>query len=313
MNRIICLFFVFVIFSTITVNLFSQGVAISTSELQPDESAILDIISTEHGLLLPRMTTVQRDNISDPAESLLIFNTNTKCFETYVAENWHALWCPEGEIPEPFGCEGVTPPTFDGYTYSIVGIGEQCWFAENLRTTVFNDNSPIPFIAYDENWGVSTPAYSIYYDGLNYVDTYGYLYNHYAVREETLCPVGWKVPSDDDWRILAGFVDQVYDYSSNEWQGWGEVGEDAGQRLKSTSGWSELNGTDDFGFNGKPGGQRSTIAPYGSEHFGDRAYFWTSNGVNSSILWRLNQNSHKLWRDAMNNSRGNSIRCIKDF
>ncbi len=32
----------------------------------------------------------------------------------------------------------------DGYTYGVVEIGDQCWFAENLRTTVYADDSSIP-------------------------------------------------------------------------------------------------------------------------------------------------------------------------
>ena len=35
-------------------------------------------------------------------------------------------------------------PSFDGYSYSVVEIGDQCWFAENLRTTVYGNGDAIP-------------------------------------------------------------------------------------------------------------------------------------------------------------------------
>ena len=47
----------------------------------PDASSILDITSTTSGILVPRMTTTQRDAISSPENSLLIFNTTTNTFQ----------------------------------------------------------------------------------------------------------------------------------------------------------------------------------------------------------------------------------------
>lgn len=51
-------------------------------------TAILDIQSTTKGLLIPRMTTTQRDAISTPATSLLIFNTTTNAFNYYNGAAW---------------------------------------------------------------------------------------------------------------------------------------------------------------------------------------------------------------------------------
>lgn len=47
----------------------------------PDQSAALDIVSTTGGLLIPRMTSAQRDQIPNPATGLLVFNTTTGNFE----------------------------------------------------------------------------------------------------------------------------------------------------------------------------------------------------------------------------------------
>lgn len=55
----------------------SQGVAINEDNSNANASAILDVKSTTKGLLIPRMTTTQRNAIVAPADGLLIYNTST--------------------------------------------------------------------------------------------------------------------------------------------------------------------------------------------------------------------------------------------
>jgi len=71
----------------------AQGAAINSTGDDPHSSAILDLQSTEKGFLPPRMTTLQRNAIQDPAEGLQIFNTTTKCVEIFVSNNWHNMFC----------------------------------------------------------------------------------------------------------------------------------------------------------------------------------------------------------------------------
>ncbi len=59
-----------------TVTILSAQVAINTNGNPADESSALDIQSTGHGLLIPRMTPVQRENISDPATGLFVYQTD---------------------------------------------------------------------------------------------------------------------------------------------------------------------------------------------------------------------------------------------
>ena len=91
--------------------------------------------------------------------------------------------------------------------YRTVQIGDQTWMAENLRTTLFNDGTPIPLIKDEKEWEqATTPAYCWYdNDKKKHGDTYGPLYNWYTVNTGKLCPVGWHVPSDDDWTALTHF------------------------------------------------------------------------------------------------------------
>jgi hypothetical protein len=65
------IFFVFLLF--ITQSVFSQ-VLISSGSGTPNESAMLEIRSNEKGLLIPRLTTAQRNAISNPRNGLLVYD-----------------------------------------------------------------------------------------------------------------------------------------------------------------------------------------------------------------------------------------------
>jgi endosialidase-like protein len=76
MNNLKTTLITFIIITTLSANLLAQGVAINESGVSADESAMLDVISTEKGLLIPRMTATQRLAIGNPATGLLLFQTD---------------------------------------------------------------------------------------------------------------------------------------------------------------------------------------------------------------------------------------------
>ncbi len=67
-------------------NLFAQSVGVGTTN--PNQSAALDVSSTNKGFLPPRMTTTQRNAITNKAAGLLIYNSTTGCVEMYNGSNW---------------------------------------------------------------------------------------------------------------------------------------------------------------------------------------------------------------------------------
>ena len=72
----------------------------------------------------------------------------------------------------------------DGHSYGVVEIGDQCWFAENLRTTDYADGSAIPEVTDDATWsGLSSGARSDYDNDASNVATYGRMYNWYAAAD----------------------------------------------------------------------------------------------------------------------------------
>jgi hypothetical protein len=69
----------------------SQGVAINNDKSLPHSSAMLDVKSTTKGLLIPSMTTAQRNLILTPAEGLLIFNTTISQLNQRQGGAWRTL------------------------------------------------------------------------------------------------------------------------------------------------------------------------------------------------------------------------------
>ncbi len=69
----------------------AQNISINATGAAPDTSSMLDISSTKTGLLIPRMTTAQRDSIILPANALQIFNTTTKSLNIYNNSRWESI------------------------------------------------------------------------------------------------------------------------------------------------------------------------------------------------------------------------------
>jgi hypothetical protein len=67
---------------------FAQSVAINTDGSTAHASAILDVKSINKGVLIPRMTTTQRNAIVSPATGLMIYNTSTNTFQFRNTTTW---------------------------------------------------------------------------------------------------------------------------------------------------------------------------------------------------------------------------------
>ena len=92
----------------------------------------------------------------------------------------------------------------DGNVYSTVVIGTQTWMAENLKVTKYRNGDNITHITTNSDWVNDTDgAYGDYDDNTTLRDTYGMLYNWYAVDNSSgLCPEGWHVPTSEEYNAL---------------------------------------------------------------------------------------------------------------
>ena len=90
--------------------------------------------------------------------------------------------------------------------YHYITIGTQVWMVENLRTTKLNDNTPIANETTD-NWDkLTTPAYCWPENDISYKNDFGAIYNWYAISSNKVCPAGWHVSTDADWKILESYL-----------------------------------------------------------------------------------------------------------
>ena len=95
-----------------TTALAQDNVAINPNGTAPDNSAMLDISSTDKGLLIPRMTTGQRTSISSPAIGLMVYDTNTDGFWYYDGSSWSEIGGAGSVGPTgPTGADGATGPS----------------------------------------------------------------------------------------------------------------------------------------------------------------------------------------------------------
>lgn len=178
----------------------------------------------------------------------------------------------------------------DGKIYSTLIIGNQEWMAENL------------------NYETSSGSW-IYNNISNNASTYGRLYDWRTAHN--VCPSGWHLPSDDEWKQL----EMVIGISEIDADKIGMRGTDQGSKLKSTSGWnSNGNGTNEYGFNALPGGIYTTWGGFDGE--GDKAYFWSSTAYSSSssTAWfRILYSDYEGVRRVPDlKDSGLSVRCVRD-
>ena len=202
------------------------------------------------------------------------------------------------------------PVSYHGYDYATVQIGEQCWFAENLRTELYSNGDTIPGNLSNEEWASTTEgaqAISIYGDAL---EMFGRAYNGYAVGDERgLCLSGWHVALDSEWKELEMELGMSEaDANSGGWRG-----TDQGIQMKTTTGWSEgENGTNSSGFSAKPAGNRTSQGHWTNTVH--NAFFWTpaSSTGSASLFRHLRFEEAGVFRGNYGSGQGLSIRCLKD-
>jgi len=200
----------------------------------------------------------------------------------------------------------------EGNTYKTIEIGSQTWMAENLKTTEYNDNSSIPNVTGSSAWiNLKTPGYCWYdNDETTNKTEYGALYNWYAVNTGKLCPSGWHVPADAEYKTLEMYLGLTQVQANDTlWRG-----TDPGAQMKNTAGWKTgENGTNTSGFSALPGGYR-----YHRDgtfyNITDLSYWWCSDEVSSAAGYyrRLDGGNSGIYRAGTLKAAGKYVRCLKD-
>jgi len=165
----------------------------------------------------------------------------------------------------------------DGKKYKIVKIQNQVWMAENL--------------AFKPNKG----NYWAYNNDIRNVQTYGYLYDWTIAM--TVCPLGWHIPTKEDWVELNNYL-----------------GKNAGLKLKAQIIWSDIDReSNSSGFTGLPGGIVYNSTEF--ESIEKRGSWWSATKESNGIFilsYNLYNNSSTLDNTQNSKDCGMSIRCVKE-
>ena len=206
-------------------------------------------------------------------------------------------------VPQAFLLSPVIP--------SVV-IGTQTWMQKNLEVSTFRNGEQIHQVTSTissptwVNYGTNATAAWVYnnYDATNNV-AYGKLYNFYAVNDARgICPVGWHVPSQAEWLVLANYTgtDTASGGKKLKETGTSHWATSSAAVATNTTGFTALGG----GYMGASGSSSGSLTYLG--------YFWTStiNGSTASYIHMEDSRASINVATNGNMTGGFSVRCIHD-
>jgi uncharacterized protein (TIGR02145 family) len=209
-------------------------------------------------------------------------------------------------------CPQTPTVDYEGQVYNTIQVFSQCWLKENL-----NVGTMIPGTMEQSNNG--TIEKYCYNNEPDSCAKYGGLYDWHEMMQYTtmqgtqgICPPGWHIPTDEDWKVLEGAVDSQYGIGDTTWDSEGYRGFNAGTNLRTIDGWYPgINGADLFGFSSLPGGYRIDI---GSFSVGYTGYWWTSSGYLVHHAWfrSIGCSLPDVYRQYSTRDFGFSERCLRD-
>jgi uncharacterized protein (TIGR02145 family) len=224
-----------------------------------------------------------------------------------------------------FSCGFSTIHDFDGNVYNTVLIGNQCWMKENLKATHYSNGTEVSLITESSEWSAmnaSNKAYCYYDNSASKGAIYGALYTWAAATNgvsstatpsgvQGICPNGWHIPSDNEWKQLEVFLGMTQAQAEElNWRG-----TDQGAKLKAiTTLWYDPNAgaTNSSGFTAIPGGFRN----YNNGSFSGLGYYgkwWTTTYTSYVYDRELGYNETRMNRTFYNlEYTGYSVRCVKN-
>ncbi len=245
----------------------------------------------------------------------LSYNLPNVAFEMIAPDSVASVRCVRDveETADGFACPGMPTVTdADGNVYNTVQVGSQCWMKENLRTTRYPDNS---ILAEGTELSDSIAYYYLPSTEESEVALYGVLYNWTAAVSggaQGICPIGWHVPTADEWLELHRYVASKDEYRC------GSGSNNISKALAGNYGWRPSTSSCDTGdtttVHNATGFSALPTGRYPSNNIGINAYFWTSTEVSNTnaAVRSLNYSTPNFSEGNLQKSYGASIRCLKD-
>ena len=207
----------------------------------------------------------------------------------------------------PCGTPNDSVADFDGYRYSSVRIGCQCWTGENARSEHYSDGTPVDNFRY-------------YNDSDSLENIYGKLYTWYAAMGvpegdnnaepsittdplgrpyvQGICPEGWALPTIEEYMLMianSGDATHAKAGSNLYW-------------LPGNEGQPPFSGFDAYG----AGTYNGALNRY--EGLLGTTYFWTTlnvPGAETTTTVEINYYCAEGLQTELNKGDGASIRCLR--
>jgi uncharacterized protein (TIGR02145 family) len=237
-------------------------------------------------------------NIVDNTQKVIKINfnnyDNTESIETYKQ--------PTKQKQESSKYGSFTDPR-DGKTYKTVKIGSQIWMAENL------------------NYYTNSGSYC-YDDKISNCEKYGRLYDWKTAKK--VCPAGWHLPSDDEWKELEMALGMSQAEADDEfWRGTNEGSKLAGNTILWLGG--SLQNDAEFGtsgFTALPGGSHAplplsdgTPGYIGFSFYNEgNGIYWSATEDGTDYAWTRYMVCYdsRVFRNGFEKESGFSVRCLRD-
>ncbi|MBX2980896.1 MAG: fibrobacter succinogenes major paralogous domain-containing protein [Flavobacteriales bacterium] len=211
--------------------------------------------------------------------------------------------------------DSPTVTDIDGNVYRTAHIGNQCWTAQELRTSRFANGDDIPTVQDDAEWSeLATAARCSYNNDPATGADFGSLYNWYVVSDpRNVCPAGWHVASDAEWMEL----ETTMGMPAEQLEVIGVRGaiQGVGGKLKAQYLWTppNPNNMNFHGFAALPTGRRLGD----SGVFLDQpqvGYWWTTTLDDEGVplLRTMHFGSMGVARGPAAETFGYGVRCIQD-
>ena len=181
-------------------------------------------------------------------------------------------------------------------------FGDRVWMLKNLDVTKFKNGDEIKEAKTIEEWKSAyeneEAAWCYYENNPENGKKYGILYNWYAVKDPRgLCPEGWAVASEDDWKELM-----------NNLGG----GDTAGSKMKSQNEWNnDSNALNSSNFSALGSGMRDENGDF--YDLNQRATWWTSTEWigNKICTYVLIAGQDYCFDSPENKGNAFAVRCVK--
>ncbi len=208
----------------------------------------------------------------------------------------------------PIGAPGAGVTDVDGNFYPTVINGNQEWMAANLAATHYSNGDLIEEVTDNAQW-VSTaiPAWCYFNNNVGNNVVFGKLYNGFAMEDSrNICPVGWHVPSNDEWETLMTTLGGA-SVAASAMRTTGNISDGTGF-------WPLENvvSTNVSGFSAQPAGFRNIDGTFATQIYA--TVWWTGTlTANDTYYTRsVYSFSNSVFNQDFTRSQGFSLRCLRD-